>query len=59
MHKASLHEKLAFFEKESILAVWADWVLQKSILQIAVQLCEWISFSYAYFPFVFFPCVNI
>lgn len=48
MHKAIADERLACFEEESILAVWADWVLQKSILQIAAQLREWISFGYTH-----------
>lgn len=59
MHKASLHERPAFFEEESIVAVCADWLVQKSILQIAVQLFEWISFGYVHTLFVFSPCMNI
>lgn len=55
MHKASLDERPAFFEEESIIAVCADCLLQKSILQIAVQLAEWISFGSAHTLFVFPP----
>lgn len=45
MHKAIVDERLACFEEESILAVWADWVLQKSILQIAARLVNGLALA--------------